>query len=339
VSHEDSDQLDGAASVVGLFAPIRRPHGRGRATLRSVDAENLGDQAYEGLVTDATAKAELIEACYHAGCEQFPNVSWDAAGFAAHCLTHWAGRSASDLSARLRTGNGLAEEYLVAACLAGRRGAALALERDYISKLAGRVRKVCRNSDLADDALQILREKVLLPPEPKLASYENRGHLAAWLTIVAVRTALDVARRTQHGTLRMTPLDDDLVAHALSPESQCSTREFDLALRQAMRDAVRRLPDKQRFALKMQVVAGWSIDQIGRALSTHRATAARWLVDARTRMEQDVRSSLVQGLGLRAAEVDAALGAMRSRLDVRVSQFFQSTQASELVARGAERAR
>lgn len=216
------------------------------------------------------------------------------------------------------------------ACLAGRPGAAATLEREYLSKLRPRVLRVCRSVDVADEALQALREKLLLPPEPKLAAYENRGHLAAWLTIVALRTALDVTRRTQQGTLRLTALDEDLVTHALSPESQCATRELDGALRIAMRDAVRRLPDKQRFALKMQIVAGWSIDQIGRSLSTHRATAARWLVLAREQVERDVRRALVNELGLSAAEVDGALGAMRSRLDVRVSQFFQSTERSRL---------
>jgi hypothetical protein len=49
------------------------------------------------------------------------------------------------------------------------------------------------------------------------------------------------------------------------------------------------------------------------------------LVSARQQVEHDVRQTLVDGLGLSASEVDHALGAMQSRLDVRISQLFQST--------------
>lgn len=275
-----------------------------------------------------SASSELMDACYQEGCAAFPLVVWSADAFAAACRARWNGQRLAELAERLSVGNGRAEEYLVAACLAGRPGAAPTLDSAFISKLVTRVRNVCRSPALADDALQMLREKLLLPPEPRLASYENRGHLAAWLAIVAMRTALDVSRRAQQASLRLTALDDELVAHALSPESQFSTRQLDVVLRHAMREAVRRLPDKQRFALKMQVVAGWSIDQIGRSLSTHRATAARWLVSARQQVEHDVRQALVSELGLDAVEVAGTLGAMRSRLELRISQVFQSTAHS-----------
>ncbi|MFZ5891197.1 MAG: sigma-70 family RNA polymerase sigma factor [Myxococcota bacterium] len=283
------------------------------------------------MTDESAAKAELIEACYRAGASAFPLVAWSVDEFAAACGERWAAQPARAIAERLGAGNGRAEEYLVAACLAGRRGAVETLEREYIVKLVARVRQVCKSSDVADDALQALREKLLLPPEPRLAAYENRGHLAAWLTIVAMRTALDILRRTQPGALRATELDEELITHAISPESQYSTRQFDVALRQAMRAAVRRLPDKQRFALKMQIIAGWSIDQIGVSLSMHRATAARWLIAAREQLENDVREALVQELGISALEVDGAIGAMRSRLDLRISQFFQSSAGASLV--------
>ncbi len=277
---------------------------------------------------EENASSELIEACYQEGRATFPLVGWSSADFAVVCRARWLGQHPRELTERLSSASARAEEYLVAACLAGRPGAARALDDAYISKIASRVHKVCGSADLADDALQALREKLLVPPEPRLASYENRGQLAAWLTIVAMRTALDVARRAQQGALRLTALDDELVAHALSPESQFSTRQLDAIVRQAMRDAVRRLPDQQRFALKMQLVAGWSIDQIGRALSAHRATAARWLVSARSAVEEDVRQALSRDLSLSAAEVDHALGALRSRLELRLSQLFPSSAHS-----------
>ncbi len=278
-----------------------------------------------GVESEDHARAELVDECFQQGQAAFPSVVWSHAEFAAACRERWGAHPASALAERMGHA-GRAEEYLVLGCLHGRPGAARTLEREYVAPLAPRVRRVCRSADVADEALQVVREKLLLPPAPRLARYENRGQLGAWLAIVALRTGLDVARRAQHGALPLTDLDEELVTHALSPESQFATVQLDAALRQALRQALLRLPEQQRFALKMQLVGGWSIDQIGRALSTHRATAARWLVAARQQVEQDVREALVHGLGLSPSDVERALGEMRSRMDLRMSQFFRTSE-------------
>lgn len=284
-------------------------------------------------MTDETEETELSEACYESGCALFPRITWNRLDFGRACLARWAGQRLGDLVDRLAVGRGRAEEYLVLACLAQRPGALETLESEYIAGLGARVRRICAQQDVVDDVLQMVREKILLPPQPALALYENRGYLTAWLTIIAVRTALDVTRRSQlqRGQLQrgqLAHLDDQLMALSASPESEYLSQELRVAFRKALREAVHRLPEKQRFALKMQVVAGWSIDQIGRALSTHRATAARWLIAARERLEQEVREELVERLGLNEVEVTCLMGQMRSQLDVRFSQIFRTAEHS-----------
>jgi RNA polymerase sigma-70 factor (ECF subfamily) len=313
--------------MLSAFDPSPETAARPRdESLRLAATElNAWRERMSGVATEEHAQLELSDACYQEGRATFPHVAWSAVGFAEACRARWQAESARDLADRMGGPVGRAEEYLVLACLAGRPGAAATLDREYLIKLTPRLRTLCRSRDVADEALQALREKLLLPPTPRLAQYENRGQLAAWLTIVAVRTALDLTRRAQHSALRSTELNEQLVEHALSPESQFATRQLDAALRRALVGALERLPPEQRFALKMQLVAGWSIDQIGRALSTHRATAARWLVAARERLEQEVRATLVRELGFEPREVDGALGALRSRLDLRLSQFFHSS--------------
>jgi RNA polymerase sigma-70 factor (ECF subfamily) len=277
--------------------------------------------------TDETelTEAALSEACFASGQALFPRIDWNQLDFRRACLERWAGQRPFELASRLAVGRGRAEEYLVLACLERRPGA---LECEYISGLEARVRRICPSQDAVDDVLQLVREKVLLPPEPGLSLYENRGYLSAWLTIIAVRTALDFNRRGKRRSGQLTDLDDKLMTLAASPEREYLGHEVQTALRNALREAVRRLPEKQRFALKMQLVAGWSIDQIGRALSTHRATAARWLVASREQLERDVREQLIKRLGLNEAEVICLMGQMRSQLDVRFSQIFRSTQQS-----------
>ena len=276
----------------------------------------------------STVHAELSDACYASGHALFPRILWSAAEFRRECLRRWAGQRAEDLENRLSIGRGRAEEYLVFACLELRPGAIETLDNQYIVTLSARVRRICPHPDVVDDVLQTVREKVLSPPDPSLLQYENRGHLSAWLTIIAVRTALDVTRQTRLRSGQLAELDDQLMALATSPESEYLGQEVQAAFREALREAVQRLPAKQRFALKMQLVGGWSIDQIGRALSTHRATAARWLVAARERLEQDVRETLATRLGLNEREMTCLLGQMRSRVDVRFSQMFRTAEHS-----------
>ena len=279
----------------------------------------------------STAHAELSDACYASGHELFPRIAWSRPDFRRECLNRWAGQPVEDLDSRLALGRGRAEEYLVLACLTSQPGAIETFDSEYVVALKPRVRRICPHPDAIDDVLQIVREKVLSPPAPSLLLYENRGHLGAWLTIIAVRTALDVTRRQprlhqgQHAEL-----DEKLMTLATSPESQYLGQELRAAFRQALREAVQRLPPKQRFALKMQLIGGWSIDQIGRALSTHRATAARWLVSAREQLEQDVRAALVARLGVDESEMSCLLGQMHSQLDVRFSQLFRTIEQSSL---------
>ena len=276
----------------------------------------------------ATAQSELSAACYVSGRALFPRIVWSQAEFDLSCFQRWAGEGQEELAVRLAIGRASAEEYLVLACLGQRPGAIETLDQQYIAVLTGRLRRICPQPDAVQDVLQVVREKVLSPPRPKLSSYENRGHLSAWLTIIAVRAALDVNRREPGQGGQLAALDDQLIALTASPETEYLTQEVRAAFRSALRTAVQRLPPKQRFALKMQLVAGWSIDQIGRALSTHRATAARWLVSARDRLEQDVREELIGCLGLAEREVSCLMGQMRSQLDVRFSQIFRSEHAS-----------
>lgn len=282
----------------------------------------------------STVHAELSDACYASGQALFPRIVWSGPDFRRECLRRWAGQRTEDLENRLAVGRGRAEEYLVLACLEARPGAIETLDHDYIVALAARVRRICPDPDLVDDVLQTVREKVLSPPEPSLSLYENRGYLGAWLTIIAVRAALDVTRRSRVRRCQVAELDEQLMTLATSPESEFLSQEVQAAFRKALREAVQRLPAKHRFALKMQLVGGWSIDQIGRALSTHRATAARWLVSARQQLEQEVREQLVANLGLDEREMACLMRHMQGRLDVRFSQLFRTAEHSSLCAVG-----
>jgi RNA polymerase sigma-70 factor (ECF subfamily) len=76
------------------------------------------------------------------------------------------------------------------------------------------------------------------------------------------------------------------------PESTLTRVRFCEPFREALRNAIAELPQKERNLLRMHVQGRCSIDQIGRAYGVHRATAARWLEQAKARIVQAVRTRL-----------------------------------------------
>jgi RNA polymerase sigma-70 factor (ECF subfamily) len=254
------------------------------------------------------------EACYRLGISRFPEIAWEWADFA---------RAAAALDSELGASE---DEFIRLACLADRPGAVATLEREYITPLRPAVRRICHTDDATDTALQELRNKLLLPPAPRLAQYRSTSSLRAWLVVVATRVALDVMRRIGREGQRESELEDELCSMAAAPHDQLVDAQQHTILRTALRAAIKRLPDEQRYALRMHVISGWNIAQIGRVLSVHRATVARWLVSAKDDLRVTLREELTR---LKAPlEEDSPLTHLPSRLDLSLSRVFASTGVS-----------
>jgi RNA polymerase sigma-70 factor (ECF subfamily) len=253
---------------------------------------------------------EAAQECYRLGTQRFPDISWPYSDFVAAWPTGSDEPPASE------------DEFVRLACLHGVAGAAAALDREYLRPLRPLLRRICRSDDLTDTALQELRTKLLLPPAPRLASYKPTSSLRAWLSVVATRTALDVVRRSAVHERREVELEEQLAAMTEQPEQRLLGAEQHAILAAALRAAVRRLPDEQRFALRMQLTAGWNITQIGRVLSVHRATVARWLLAAKDALRSTLREELER---LAPGPAGGPLSALPSRLDVSLSRVFATT--------------
>jgi RNA polymerase sigma-70 factor (ECF subfamily) len=71
--------------------------------------------------------------------------------------------------------------------------------------------------------------------------------------------------------------------------------------------------------LRLHVVEGLNIDEIGALFKVHRSTVARWIAAARTQVLTDARKQLRAELGLSAGEFDSLAGVVRSQLDLSVA--------------------
>jgi RNA polymerase sigma-70 factor, ECF subfamily len=219
-----------------------------------------------------------------------------------------------------------ADLALARACAEGDRGALVELERRISRDLAGALSRVGLTRAEIDEVGQIVRERLLVarPDRPaKVLEYSGRGPLVGWLRAVIVRAGIDLRRqRRSHESSDDEPL---LAATAATddPTIEALRLRYADAFRLAFVDAVRALGADERNALRMNVVDGLNIEQIGIVFGVHRATVARWIAHGRETIAAETRRLLKERLGLREAEVESLVRLCRSRIDVGPSLFVE----------------
>jgi RNA polymerase sigma-70 factor, ECF subfamily len=195
----------------------------------------------------------------------------------------------------------------------------------YERELAPMIEAQLRRRGLADDAIadvqQILRTRLFVGEGdgPAIARYEGRGALKSWVLVSALREAVRVRQKTS----REPPVDDEaLIALAdradAGPPSVDKQRYQD-AFKVAFRSALAALSARDRVLLRMHVLDGLTIDQIGALQGVHRATAARWIERAREEVSRNVRRELMKELGMDPFETDEILEWVQSRVELSLS--------------------
>jgi RNA polymerase sigma-70 factor (ECF subfamily) len=152
---------------------------------------------------------------------------------------------------------------------------------------------------------------------PRISRYSAQGPLTAWLQVVVARTAGGLAR-TKGYAPKEAELDGalEMGAPAQAPEVAVLKQRFGGVVGEAMRAAAAKLEARDRALLAMKYVDGLSIDEIGRAYRTHRATAARWVEGARNALLEALRDELAQRVGVSRLEVDSLVRALSARVDI-----------------------
>jgi RNA polymerase sigma-70 factor, ECF subfamily len=185
-------------------------------------------------------------------------------------------------------------------------GAELAQLELHRVALTGHCYRMLGSAVDADDAVQ----ETMVRAWKSLARFEGRSSLRTWLYRIATNVCLDAlaegARRTrpiEDGPLGST--DDQLEARPRShwlepiPDARAIPREADpaekLVLRQSIRlafvAALQHLPPKQRAALLLTEVVGWSAAEVAESLDTTVASVNSALQRARATLDARQQSS------------------------------------------------
>ena len=162
-------------------------------------------------------------------------------------------------------------------------------------------------------------------PAPRLLDYKGTGPLGAWLRASAVRLVLSQLRTTSR--LREdSELEDGGVAQAMVGDAELALakRTYEAPFKNAFREALGELSPRDRAVLRMYLLDGRNIDEIGAVFRVHRATIARWISDARAGLGKRTQALLTEHLQLDSAEFRSITRLCYSQIDVSLHALLES---------------
>jgi RNA polymerase sigma-70 factor, ECF subfamily len=209
--------------------------------------------------------------------------------------------------------------YLTCACLLGDAEAIRTLEERLRVIVPPVIRRIDPSPDFADEVRQRLAQRLLVAEggqRPRLASYAGRGPLAAWLGVAAQRVAIDLHRQVR----REVPLEDDLAA-ALSrvggAEELLWKQQYRDVVQEGLRRGLRALTARDRTILRMNLVAGVSLDTIAKSYQVNQSTITRWMAKARAQILTVLQDHLAGQVA--TSDLPSLVHLVQSQVDVAMS--------------------
>jgi RNA polymerase sigma-70 factor, ECF subfamily len=268
---------------------------------------------------DATLAAGLT-----AARAAWPEVELSDERFAAHLAGAIGSVEDAGLIGRLR----IADLYLTAAVCERNPIAVRTLTEHYRSELVAALRQLSLAPLQPDDVIQGVWENLLLEgddEQPRISQYRGRGDLRRWLRVSALRAAYRLLERNGRDVV----FDDDRLEAmpdaGHDPELDVLKRRSVVEFRTAFRTAIASLTPRQRTLLRRHHLDGLTVDDLGALYRVHRATAARWLAEARDDVLMYTKRELRTRLKLGDAEVASLIEMIQSRLDVSLERLLASS--------------
>jgi RNA polymerase sigma-70 factor, ECF subfamily len=218
--------------------------------------------------------------------------------------------------------------FLACACAAGAQGAAEAFEARCAERLRVAVGSVTKTDDERREMEQRLRQLLLVgsaEEPPKIASYGGQGPIDRWVAVVAQRQVVTAIRSEQaeRRAREGAALEAAAGAGVLHPEMAFLKERYREQFQQAMAEALGKLGERDRLLLRLHLVSGVSVAQIGQMYGVSQSTASRWLADAREAVSGEVTRFLRENAGLAASELQSLAGLVASQLNLSVSRLLR----------------
>ncbi len=212
--------------------------------------------------------------------------------------------------------------FLAAACAEGDTAALEHFERQFVTAVPRHVARLGLSPDQLDELRHTLRVKMMLGPERRIARYDGRAPLDAWLRVVCIRLGLDIVRKEKRGPEGDAELALALVAGPANPEVAVATEDLRARVQRALEAALATLDPQSKALLRMHFVDGANLDALARVLQVHRATVARWLVALRGRVYGEVRRQVSVDIRPTSSEFRSIVRWVRSDLTLSLARLL-----------------
>jgi RNA polymerase sigma-70 factor, ECF subfamily len=204
--------------------------------------------------------------------------------------------------------------YIAAACALGHEAACVTLERSFFPALELALKQRRDSSDFIQEVLQLTRERVLVAPRRRIATYRGKAPLGAWLLVVARHLADDLHRREKKDR-RLISLDSRYGGHPATDGSSmpepCTDAErcarWTERVETSLRVAIDALGHDDMRVLHARYVEGRSVVEIAQAAGVHRTTIYRLMERLERRLARCVQRDIRATFGRLSEDIVRAL--------------------------------
>ncbi len=277
--------------------------------------------ALQALAAEPTLDTVLAE-LFTAGKAAWPTVSVDEPTFLAHLGARFPEtEQALGLLRQLHAG----DLYLACACSRGDAVALAALETHFLLELAPAIARVRSAPAFVDEVQQRVRRQLMVADNgpPKISDYSGYGALMNWVRATAVRAATRHIRQEA----RELPLEHEALAALAQPNADPELAYIQELYREdfktAFEAALGALSSRDRNVLRLHVLDGLNIAEVGSLYRTHRSTIARWIASARELLLEETRRNLREKHGFHTTELESLMNLLHSQLDVSLARLLR----------------
>jgi len=212
--------------------------------------------------------------------------------------------------------------YLACGCADANPTALAELDRIFLRSVRDAVARIDRSHDFLSEVQQILRERLLVGDDAKIREYRGGGALASWIRTAAVRTALNLRRRSQQEAKRGAVAEP--FEQLLDPEVAILRQRYMPEIDAALRRAIAALEPRERLLLHFYYVDGLTLSKIATLERVGTSTIFRRLNAATQSVLGSVKGELSDKLQLSIASLDSLLRNVRDDIDLSLSQVLGS---------------
>lgn len=219
-------------------------------------------------------------------------------------------------------GRGYASDvYLACACAAADPAALAEFDRAFVGWVRDAVARIDRSHDFVGEVQQILRERLLVGPHAKIRDYRGGGALASWVRTAAVRTALNLRRRTRNDAPAGAPVE--AFEQLFDPETALLRQRYTAEIDGALRAAIAGLEARERLLLQLYYVDGLTLAKIATLERIGTTTVFRRLNAATQTVLATVKEQLASRLALSLQSLDSMIRHVQDDIDLSLSQLLR----------------